>query len=258
MNVPGIRRGVHSAVALESENPRTPPRADLAALTIGAIGVVDGDIGTSPLYAIEQIFLGPAGFPPTPGNVLGAISLAIWTIVLIVAIKHASLVLRAENDGEGGVFALYGLLHKYTRQGARQRHQRRTAFSVSWRSRTSSAISKAWRDTRRSTCRHIQGNGSSCLAPEPFTCQAYGFFPEAAFSSVSLPASGLAPRLLCLSSRRRGPAFRRDHAGQGPVRGRRSRASISFCTKAVLPPREGILQTRDVIGALRHEVCVLL
>ena len=63
--------------------------------TIGALGVVYGDIGTSPLYAIDQIFFGPAGVAPTPDNVLGAISLAIWTIILIVAIKYALLVLRA-------------------------------------------------------------------------------------------------------------------------------------------------------------------
>jgi len=92
------------------------PRASLAALTIGALGVVYGDIGTSPLYAIDQIFLGPASVAPTPENVLGAISLAIWTITLIVAVKYALLVLRAENDGEGGVFALYGLLHKFKSQ----------------------------------------------------------------------------------------------------------------------------------------------
>jgi KUP system potassium uptake protein len=95
------------------------PRGGLATLTVGALGVVYGDIGTSPLYAIDQIFFGPAGVPATPANVLGAISLAIWTITLIVAIKYAALVLRAQNDGEGGVFALYGLLHRHKNRGAR-------------------------------------------------------------------------------------------------------------------------------------------
>ena len=95
------------------------PRGGLAALAIGAIGVVYGDIGTSPLYAIDQIFFGSAAVAPTPENVLGAISAAIWTIFIIVAVKYALLVLRAENDGEGGVFALYGLLHKYKNRGAR-------------------------------------------------------------------------------------------------------------------------------------------
>src|SRR6516165_4967275 len=92
-------------------------RGSLGTLTIGALGVVYGDIGTSPLYAIDQIFLGPAAVAPKPDNVLGAISLAIWTITLIVAVKYALIVLRAENDGEGGVFALYGLIHRYRNQG---------------------------------------------------------------------------------------------------------------------------------------------
>ncbi len=91
----------------------------LASLTVGALGVVFGDIGTSPLYAIDQIFQGPAAVETSSENSLGAISLAIWTITLVVAVKYALLVLRAENDGEGGVFALYGLLHKYRNQGAR-------------------------------------------------------------------------------------------------------------------------------------------
>ena len=92
-------------------------RSSLPALALGALGVVFGDIGTSPLYAIDQIFIGPANVAPTRDNVLGAISLAIWTITLVVSIKYAALVLRAENEGEGGVFALYGLLHKSRRPG---------------------------------------------------------------------------------------------------------------------------------------------
>jgi KUP system potassium uptake protein len=122
MNNSGLRRGARAAIASATHVEKSSahaPRGGLAALTIGALGVVYGDIGTSPLYAIDQIFLGPAGVAPTPDNVLGAISLAIWTITLIVAIKYALLVLRAENDGEGGVFALYGLLHSYKNQGAR-------------------------------------------------------------------------------------------------------------------------------------------
>ncbi|ARN83716.1 hypothetical protein B1812_16155 [Methylocystis bryophila] len=95
------------------------PHAGLTSLTIGALGVVFGAIGTSPLYAIDQIFFGPAAVAATPENALGASSLVIWTITLVGAITYALLMLRAENDGEGGVFALYGLLHKYRFQGAR-------------------------------------------------------------------------------------------------------------------------------------------
>ena len=114
---PPLRR--EASVVLANDAPTHLPHGGLAALTIGAIGVVYGDIGTSPLYAIDQIFFGSAGMPTTPENVLGAISSAIWTIFIIVAIKYALLVLRAENDGEGGVFALYALLHKYKNHGAR-------------------------------------------------------------------------------------------------------------------------------------------
>jgi len=92
---------------------------DVATLAIGALGVVFGDIGTSPLYAIDQIFFGSADIGRTPENILGAISLAIWTITIVVAIKYALLVLRADNDGEGGVFALYGLLHRFRNEGRR-------------------------------------------------------------------------------------------------------------------------------------------
>jgi len=85
------------------------PKGGVGPLAIGALGVVYGDIGTSPLYAMDQIFrVAPAR---TAEDALGAVSLVIWTLTLIVAIKYALLVLSAQNDGEGGVFALYGLLH---------------------------------------------------------------------------------------------------------------------------------------------------
>lgn len=93
------------------------PRGGLAALTIGAAGIVYGDIGTSPLYALDQLFFGHGGVPLTPDNVLGGISLVIWTLTVIVAAKYAIFVLRAHNDGEGGIFALYGLLHEYKNRG---------------------------------------------------------------------------------------------------------------------------------------------
>jgi len=95
-----------AAVTTESE----APHGSFAALTVGAIGVVYGDIGTSPLYAMDQLFFGRSGAAQTAADVLGGVSLVIWTITVIVAIKYALLVLRAQNDGEGGVFALYGLL----------------------------------------------------------------------------------------------------------------------------------------------------
>jgi KUP system potassium uptake protein len=78
---------------------------------LGAVGVVFGDIGTSPLYAVGLLFTA-LGVVPSHAEILGGISLIVWTLTVIVALKYALLVLRADNDGEGGVFALYSLLYK--------------------------------------------------------------------------------------------------------------------------------------------------
>jgi len=100
-----------------SETRDHTPHGGVGALALGALGVVYGDIGTSPLYAMDQIFrVAPSH---EPEDALGAVSLVIWTLTLIVAIKYAVFVLRAQNDGEGGVFALYGLLHDRTDRRAR-------------------------------------------------------------------------------------------------------------------------------------------
>src|SRR5579883_2259116 len=107
----------HSASGKKHLHARHAPRGGLAALTVGALGVVYGDIGTSPLYAVNEIFFGHGHVTPTPGNVLGCISLVLWALTVVVALKYIVFVLRADNDGEGGVFALYGLLHKYKRRG---------------------------------------------------------------------------------------------------------------------------------------------
>ena len=77
------------------------PYGSFATLTIGALGIVYGDIGTSPLYAMDQLFLGRAGGAETPADVLGGVSLVIWTITLIVAVKYAILVLRAHPIRRG-------------------------------------------------------------------------------------------------------------------------------------------------------------
>jgi KUP system potassium uptake protein len=88
-----------------------------AALVLGALGVVYGDIGTSPLYAVNEIFFGHGRVAPTAVNTCGCISLVVWSLIIVVAVKYVLLVLRADNDGEGGVFALYGLLHRYKDRG---------------------------------------------------------------------------------------------------------------------------------------------
>ena len=86
--------------------PKTP--AALAALTLGALGVVYGDIGTSPLYALKEVFSG-GHVAPTPDNILGVLSLIFWTLTVIVSLKYVLLILRADNNGEGGLIAMLAL-----------------------------------------------------------------------------------------------------------------------------------------------------
>ena len=86
-----------------------PHRASsLSALTLGAIGVVYGDIGTSPLYAFKEVFA-HGHVPMTPGNVYGVLSLMFWTITVVVSLKYVLLILRADNNGEGGLIAMLAL-----------------------------------------------------------------------------------------------------------------------------------------------------
>src|SRR5206468_10726649 len=88
-------------------------RALAAGLTVGALGVVFGDIGTSPLYAIQTVFSIDGGVvKPSQANVLGIASLVFWSIALIVSIKYVLFILRAGNDGEGGVMALAALVRR--------------------------------------------------------------------------------------------------------------------------------------------------
>ena len=81
-------------------------------LALGALGVVYGDIGTSPLYALRECFQGPHGVAPTSANVLGVLSLILWSLVLVICIKYLGVVLRADNRGEGGILALMALIQR--------------------------------------------------------------------------------------------------------------------------------------------------
>ncbi|HVG45823.1 MAG TPA: potassium transporter Kup [Longimicrobium sp.] len=82
----------------------------LAVLSLTALGVVYGDIGTSPLYAVRESFHHAHGLAPTPANVLGVLSLIVWALVLVISLKYAVFVLRADNRGEGGILALTSLV----------------------------------------------------------------------------------------------------------------------------------------------------
>jgi KUP system potassium uptake protein len=81
-------------------------------MSLGALGIVYGDIGTSPLYALRECFHGAHGVPPTHANVLGVLSLVFWALIVVVTLKYHVYVLRMDNRGEGGILALMGLVHK--------------------------------------------------------------------------------------------------------------------------------------------------
>jgi KUP system potassium uptake protein len=92
----------------------------LAPLALGALGVVFGDIGTSPLYAVSACFTGP-GIAVTPEHVLGVLSLIFWSLVLVILLKYVTVVLNADNKGEGGVLALTALVINTARESPRRK-----------------------------------------------------------------------------------------------------------------------------------------
>ncbi|HJW25616.1 MAG TPA: potassium transporter Kup [Rhodocyclaceae bacterium] len=81
----------------------------LAALALAALGVVYGDIGTSPLYAVKEVFAGNHPIPVTDANIFGALSLFFWALVIVVSVKYVIFIMRADNRGEGGIMALIAL-----------------------------------------------------------------------------------------------------------------------------------------------------
>src|SRR6187431_2979374 len=90
----------------------TPHAGRLFSLTLTAVGVVYGDIGTSPLYAMRECFFGSHSVPPTQANVLGVLSLIIYSLLIVISVKYIAIVMRADNQGEGGILALTALLPK--------------------------------------------------------------------------------------------------------------------------------------------------
>ncbi len=85
-------------------------RATVGALSLAALGVVYGDIGTSPLYALKECVHGPHAVAVTQANVLGLLSLMVWSVVLVVSVKYLTFIMRADNQGEGGILALLALI----------------------------------------------------------------------------------------------------------------------------------------------------
>lgn len=92
----------------------TQNKQKLPALVLGAIGVVYGDIGTSPLYALKETFAGHHPLPVIEANILGVLSIMFWTIMLLVSLKYVAIIMRADNNGEGGSLALLALVSELT------------------------------------------------------------------------------------------------------------------------------------------------
>ncbi len=112
----------HTASPAPRDDAATPHVAgSLAALSLGALGVVYGDIGTSPLYALRECFIGNNALPITTPNVLGILSLIFWSLTVVVSIKYLAIVMRADNQGEGGILALLALVIPQGANGSTRR-----------------------------------------------------------------------------------------------------------------------------------------
>lgn len=98
-------------------------KSGVLSLCLGAIGVVYGDVGTSPLYTMKEVFNGSHPVPVTPENVLGVLSLVFWALMVVISLKYITFIMRADNRGEGGIMALMAL-------ALRRRHQRRERYWI--------------------------------------------------------------------------------------------------------------------------------
>jgi KUP system potassium uptake protein len=108
---------------MSSHDSREATGKRLAALSLGAVGVVYGDIGTSPIYALKEVFFSTGhSIALNEANVLGVLSLIFWVLTLVVAVKYASLILKADNGGEGGAMVLLGLALRTVKTVAQRRY----------------------------------------------------------------------------------------------------------------------------------------
>src|SRR3974377_1152078 len=87
-------------------------RPRILALSLAALGVVFGDIGTSPLYTLKSVLDVTGGAHSEPAAILGALSLILWTLIIVTSLKYVTIALRVDNDGEGGIVALMALLRR--------------------------------------------------------------------------------------------------------------------------------------------------
>ncbi|NVN92201.1 MAG: KUP/HAK/KT family potassium transporter, partial [Desulfuromonadales bacterium] len=105
-----VKKHIPVLVADIRDNGQRRSEKRFLLLSLSALGVVYGDIGTSPIYALRECFYGAHPFPPTEANVLGIISLIFWALMIIISLKYLLFVMRADNHGEGGILALLALL----------------------------------------------------------------------------------------------------------------------------------------------------
>ncbi|HET7456709.1 MAG TPA: KUP/HAK/KT family potassium transporter, partial [Gemmatimonadaceae bacterium] len=107
---PGSVTAEYPASETRTHAEANPKGRRLGLLTLTALGVVYGDIGTSPLYSIKECFAGVHGVAPTVPNVYGVLSLIVWALTLVITVKYITFILRADNRGEGGILALLALV----------------------------------------------------------------------------------------------------------------------------------------------------
>ncbi|QDA56818.1 potassium transporter Kup [Thermomonas aquatica] len=112
MSDPVASKSIHA-------QPHDHGRIGMAGLVVGAIGVVFGDIGTSPLYALQEAFAPHFGLTPDHDTVLGMLSLIFWALMLVVTLKYVTIITRADNEGEGGIMALMALAQRTLPKGGR-------------------------------------------------------------------------------------------------------------------------------------------
>ena len=108
-----------AAPATPARPPGHGPAGSQLALVVGAIGVVFGDIGTSPLYTLKEAFSPHYGLSSDHDTVLGVLSLAFWSLMVVVTLKYVTIIMRADNEGEGGIMALMALAQRTLRNGSR-------------------------------------------------------------------------------------------------------------------------------------------
>ncbi|RZL51476.1 MAG: potassium transporter Kup, partial [Variovorax sp.] len=113
----GSSAGADPAFGGEAEQHGHHIQGSLSKLALGAVGVCYGDIGTSPLYAVKEVFIGHHKLAVDPLHIFGVLSLIFWSLVIVVTIKYIFIMLRADNKGEGGSLALLAMIQRRTGGG---------------------------------------------------------------------------------------------------------------------------------------------